>query len=69
MPAARATEGLIARTIAACKREGLTIARVEVRPDGTVEVTTLDAAAVAGKAAPATAGGNTCDNRFGRLAS
>jgi hypothetical protein len=43
MPAARPTQSLIDRSIAAWKANGLEVGSIEVRPDGTIRIFAPDA--------------------------
>jgi len=62
MPAARPTEALIERSIRAVQACGLPVHGVEVSPDGSIRI--LAVAQPVAVASPA--GGNTCDNLFGK---
>lgn len=63
MPAARPTESLIRRTLAAWQAAGLDVGGVEVHPNGTVRI--LAPSAAAPLPSPQSGGGNTCDKLFG----
>jgi hypothetical protein len=62
MPAARPTQSLIERSLAAWKAAGLEVGGMEVQPDGTIRIV------APGETAPLRSrpkGANTCDQLFG----
>ena len=61
MPAAKPTEQLITRAIAAWKAAGLVVGSLEVKADGTVKIL----APIDGPRIGSSSGGNSCDDIFG----
>lgn len=61
MPAARPTERLISRALAAWTNAGLAVGGIEVRPDGSIRILAPGEA----KPVPSSAEGQSCDDIFG----
>ena len=61
MPSPRSTQALITRAISSCQERGMTVARVDVSPDGTVRVFDVNYPADV----PSQKEGKTCDELFG----